>query len=215
MIKTPYLLIRRLIALFTAICMAFSPVVWGQSADSALGTLGFDITAPTISHTPPSSKGVAGRVQTVVAEISDNQSVERAMLLYRNSSAEFYSSADMSADVTNTTWRATIDTIGDDEFVNYYIVAEDTDGNRVQKGSESSPLTIELQQPQLISGIAPVESKNNQLKWIGVGVGALLVGALLLSAGGGGDGGEDSITNSDPTTECCTITFTVPNVDSN
>ena len=137
------------------------------------------------------------------------------MLLYRNSSAEFYSSADMSADVTNTTWRATIDTIGDDEFVNYYIVAEDTDGNRVQKGSESSPLTIELQQPQLISGIAPVESKNNQLKWIGVGVGALLVGALLLSAGGGGDGGEDSITNSDPTTECCTITFTVPNVDSN
>lgn len=196
--------------------MVFSPVVWGQSADSGLGALGFDITAPTISHTPPISKGVAGKVQTVVAEISDNQTVERALLMYRNSSADFYSTADMSADVTNTTWRATIETSRDDDYVNYFIVAEDTDGNRVQKGSESRPLTIELQKTQLISGVAPVESKNNQLKWIGVGVGALLVGALLLSAGGGGgDGGEEGITNSDPTTECCTITFTVPNVDTN
>jgi len=138
------------------------------------------------------------------------------MLVYRNSSADFYSTVDMSADVTNTTWRAQIATLSEDEFVNYYIVAEDTDGNRVQKGSESNPLTIVLQQPVLISAATPVENRNNQLKWLGIGAGVLLVGALLVAGGGGGgDDGDEGITSSDETTEeCCTITFTVPNVDT-
>jgi len=214
MIKTSYFFVQRLIALFTALCVATSPMAWAQSADN--GTLGFDITAPTISHSPATTKGVAGKPQTVVAEISDNQTVERAMLIYRNSSADFYATAVMSADVTNTTWRAEIATLGEDEFVNYYIVAEDTDGNRVQKGSESDPLTIVLQQPTLISAAAPVENKNSQLKWLGIGAGVLLVGALLVAGGGGGgDDGDEGITSSDETTEeCCTITFTVPNVDT-
>jgi len=205
---------RRLTALFTALCVATSPMAWAQGTND--GTLGFDITAPTISHSPINTKGVAGKPQTVVAEISDNQTVESAMLVYRNSSADFYSTADMSADVTNTTWRAQIATLSEDEFVNYYIVAEDTDGNRVQKGSESNPLTIVLQQPVLISAATPVENRNNQLKWLGIGAGVLLVGALLVAGGGGGgDDGDEGITSSDETTEeCCTITFTVPNVDT-
>lgn len=176
-------------------------------------SLGFDITAPTITHTPSVSKGVAGEVQTVVAEISDNQSVASAQLIYRNSSADFYSTTQMSADVTNTTWLATIDTSTEDSLVNYYIVAEDTDGNRVQKGSESSPLTLTLQEAEVFSAVAPLK-KDNRTTWIGVGLGILVVGALL--AAGGGSGGDDGgIVNSDGANECCTITIVAPNVDTN
>lgn len=181
-------------------------------AQASTGTLGFDITAPTISHSPPISKGVAGEVQTVVAEISDNQSVERALLIYRNSTADFYSTTEMAADVTNTTWLATIDTTSDDELVHYYIVAEDTDGNRVQKGSESNPLTLDLQQAEFFSTIAPIK-KNEKTKWIGIGLGVLVAMALVVSSGSGSSsGGSGGITNSDGSNNCCTITFVVPNV---
>ncbi len=234
-------IIRRFIALFACLCLAASStgIAWAQAgSNQAIGTsgialggfdsansdiqlflaqadtsLGFDITAPTITHTPSVSKGVAGEVQTVVAEISDNQAVASAQLIYRNSSAEFYSTTQMSADVTNTTWLATIDTSTEDSLINYYIVAEDTDGNRVQKGSESSPLTLTLQEAEVFSAVAPLK-KDNRTTWIGVGLGILVVGALL--AAGGGSGGDDGgIVNSDGATECCTITIIAPNVDTN
>lgn len=181
-------------------------------AQADTGTLGFDITAPTILHTPSISKGVAGEVQTVVAEISDNQSVEQALLIYRNSTEDFYSTTEMSADVTNTTWLATVDTIADDKLIHYYIVAEDSDGNRVQKGSESNPLTLQLQQSELFGAITPVK-KDNRTTWLAVGLGVFVVGALLASGGGGGDSGG-GITNSDGSNTCCTITFVVPNVST-
>ena len=180
-----------------------------QTLANPVSLLDFDITAPTIKHTPSEEKGTAGTVQTVVAEINDNQAVKSATLVYRNSSADSYSSTDMNADATNTTWLATIDTITGDTFVNYYIVAEDTDGNRVQKGSESNPLTVQLQESQFVGTAAPVK-KSNKTTWIAIGVGVLLVGALAASGGGGG-GGDGGVVNSD--SDCCTITFTVPNVD--
>lgn len=230
---------KRLVTLFTCICLSLGSTggVWAQTnhtndvassssasriilaavdtaPDAATNTsnnLGFDITAPTITHTPSISKGVAGKVQTVVAEISDNQSVERAMLIYRNSSADFFSTVAMAADVTNTTWLATLDTTTDDTMVQYYIVAEDTDGNRVQKGSESNPLTLALQQPELFGAIAPMK-KNNTTKWLGIGLGVFVVAALLSSSSG--SGGGDDVINSDGTNNCCTITFVVPNVST-
>ena len=235
------MLIKRLVALFTCICLSLGTTggVWAQTmlttndannftsasritlaavdtapdaATIASNNLGFDITAPTITHTPPISKGVAGKMQTVVAEISDNQSVERAMLVYRNSSADFFSTVAMAADVTNTTWLATLDTTTDDIMVQYYIVAEDTDGNRVQKGSESNPLTLELQQTELFGSIAPIK-KNNKTTWLGIGLGVFVVAALLSSSSGGG-GDDDGVVSSDGSNNCCTITFTVPNVST-
>ena len=205
---------QRFIALTACLCFVVSgtSVAWAQ-ADNTI--LGFDITAPTISHTPTDEPGIAGDVQTIAAQISDNQSVASALLFYRNSSAETYSTAEMSADATNTTWLATIDTTTEDTRVNYYIVAEDTDGNRVQKGGAGNPLTLKLQQPQVLSTVVPVESDGNRNAWLGVGLGVAAAALLLLATSGGGGGGGDSddgIINSDDDTECCTITFTAPNV---
>ena len=225
---------QRFIALIACFCLALSgtSVAWAQAGSTAGSNgiipdfssadvsdieiflaqadtgLGFDITAPSIAHTPSINKGVAGEVQTVVAEISDNQAVEQAQLIYRTSTSEFYSSTNMSADVTNTTWLATIDTTTEDTLVHYYTVAEDTDGNRVQKGSDSSPLTLSLQQPELFSAAAPVK-KDNRTRWVAVGLGILAVGAILaVSGGSGGDDDDDGITNSDGNNNnCCTITF--------
>ena len=181
-------------------------------AQNDTANLGFDITAPTITHTPPISKGVAGETQSIVAEINDNQSVKRAVLMYRTSSEDFYTAAEMSADITTTTWLATLDTTTEDTRVHYYIVAEDTDGNRVQKGSEGNPLTLELQQVEIFSAIAPIQ-KDNRRTWFAVGLGVLVLGALLAAGGGGGGGTNDGMISSDD--DCCTVTITVPNVTTN
>ena len=55
--------------------------------------------------------------------------------------------------------------------------------------------------------------EDNRTKWLAVGLGVLVLGALL-AAGGGGGGSDDGIVNSDPGTDCCTITINVPNVTS-
>ena len=182
-------------------------------AQADTGDLGFDITAPSIAHTPSITAGTAGEVQTIVAEINDNQSVAKAELIYRNSSDDFYTTTAMSADVTNSTWLATIDTTPEDTIVNYYIVAEDADGNRVQKGSESNPLTLELETPQIFSTVTPI-SKDNRRTWVAVGLGVFVVGALLAvsAAGGGGSGDNDGIMASDGDNNCCSVTFIVPSV---
>jgi len=232
-------IMRRFVALLACICLSASGTgaVWAQAANGLpelnlstsfnaaeaaeiqlflaqadTGDLGFDITAPTIAHTPSATRGVAGEMQSIVAEINDNQSVRRAALIYRTSTAEFYTTAEMSADVTNTTWLATVDTTAEDTELFYYIVAEDADGNRVQKGSESSPLTLELQQPELISAIAPVK-QNNRRTWLAVGLGVILLGALV--AAGASSGSDDGAVSSDGSAECCTVTINVPNVTTN
>lgn len=233
-------IMQRFIALITCFCLAASGtgVAWGQQwgqqwgqvseqasgsskeddkeirlflAQADTGTLGFDITAPTISHTPSISKGIAGEVQTIIAEISDNQSVKSAQLNYRTSTADFYATTQMSSDVTNNTWLATIDTTSEDTEVHYYIVAEDTDGNRVQKGSDNNPLKLSLQQPEFFSAIAP-KKKDNRTTWLAIGLGVILAGALIAS--GGGSEGNNGIVNSDSENACCTITFVVPNVNT-
>ena len=239
MMKTFNAIMRRAIALLACICLSASgtAAVWAQSgtglpniklgaglnsgdaaeiqlflAQADTGTLGFDITAPTIAHTPSISKGVAGEVQSIVAEINDNQSVKRAVLMHRTSSSDFYTAAEMSADITSTTWLATLDTTAQDTQVQYFIIAEDTDGNRVQKGSEGNPLTLELQQFEPIGAVAPIK-KDNRKTWFAVGVGVLVLGALLAAGAGGGGGSDDGLVSSD--SDCCTVTINVPNVTTN
>ena len=182
-----------------------------QATITGAGTLDFDITAPTIVHTPSDSAGIAGEVQSIVAEISDNRSVASATLFYRTSSEDFFSSASMSADVTNSTWLATIDTTTEDTFVNYYIVAEDTDGNKVQKGSDGTPLTLALEQLFIPSSFAPIK-RDNRTRWLAIGLGVLAAGFLIAASSGSGGDDDQGIVNSDQPDTCCTITFIVPNV---
>jgi len=210
--------------LFTQSSMAWAQVTWSQQqvddqtpdqiveqqpaeeAPAAPTALGFDITAPTILHSPSITKGVAGTTQSVAAEILDNVKVESALLMYRSSTADFYSTINMSADVTESTWLATFDTNIEDSLVHYYIVAQDTDGNRVQKGSESNPLTMQLQRPERFAAAVPIE-KDNRSNWLAIGIGVLAVIAIM---GGTSGGGGDGIVQSDG--DCCTVTFTAPNV---
>jgi len=209
--------------LLTQSSMAWAQVTWSQQqidqqtadpiveqpptkeAPAQPQALGFDITAPTILHTPPITKGVAGTTQSVTAEIQDNVKVETAVLMHRNSTADFYSTIVMSADVTESTWLATFDTNTEDTLVHYYIVAQDIDGNRVQKGSETNPLTLQLQRPERFAAAVPVD-KDNRNNWLAIGLGVLAVIAIMSGSGGGNDG----IVQSDG--DCCTVTFTAPNV---
>ena len=210
---------KQLTALVAAICffVSSSSMVWAQT----FAELGFDITAPSISHEVPDSTGVAGQMQTVSALITDNVAVKRATVHYIRSSAEQFQQADMTGDSSSTTWMTTIDTSPEDEYVLYYVVAEDQEGNRIQKGGQNNPLKLKLGAENQVSISASTNSGNSRTednsqlpvepKWILIGLGVLAAGLLLGSSGGGSD--DNGSIQSDDT--CCTVTFNVENVGNN
>lgn len=210
------------LALVTAACLFLSSsgIAWAQT----FAELGFDITAPSISHEVPQSAGVAGQVQSVSALITDNVAVKRATVHYIRSGAEQFRQADMTPDISATTWVTTIDTEPADEYVLYYVVAEDQEGNRIQKGGQDNPLKLKLTAEKNISVSVSSKSQGSNTtqtdnknplsqvepKWILIGLGVVVAGLLLGSSGGGG---SDGTIQSDDS--CCTVTFNVENVGGN
>lgn len=216
---------KKCLALVTAACLflSTSSIAWAQT----FAELGFDITAPSISHEVPQTAGIAGQMQSVSALITDNVAVKRATVHYIRSGAEQFQQTNMTPDISATTWVTTIDTEPADEYVLYYVVAEDEEGNRIQKGGQDNPLKLKLtadknisvsvsadrqSTPQGSNTTKADESKLPQVepKWIMIGLGVVIAGLLMGSSGGGG---SDGTIQSDDS--CCTVTFNVENVGDN
>lgn len=188
--------------------------------------LGFDITAPSINHEESERAGISGQMQSISAIITDNVSVKRASVFYLRSGSEQFQQAAMTTTSAAKTWATTVDTKPDDTYVLYYVVAEDSEGNRVQKGGVDNPLRLELTTEKSISISLngnnttpdaqnrqnPPEQKSQsqaQTQWLLIALGVVAAGLLLGSSGGGSDG---SIQSDDT---CCTVTFNVENVRAN
>jgi hypothetical protein len=182
---------------------------WAQT----LAAIDFDISAPVISH-EPLRQGSAGQMLTITAAIEDNVAVKSAAVFFLTSTGQQYQQVDMSPDSAASIWLATVDTTVDDTLVNYYIVAEDSEGNRIQKGGQSNPFVVELSDSEL-SLSSSTESRDNSTadkkpNLLLLMAGVVLAGILLSGSGGGSDGGA---VQSDDT--CCTVTFTVDSTGGN
>ena len=184
---------------------------WSQT----LAAIDFDISAPIISH-EPLRQGAAGQMLTITAAIEDNVAVKSAAVVFLTSTGQQYQQVAMYPDNAASVWLTTIDTTVDDTVVNYYIIAEDSEGNRIQKGGQSNPFVVELWDGELSLNSAS-ESKesnmaDNKSNLLLIMAGVLLAG-ILLSGSGSGDGADSSAIQSDDT--CCTVTFTVDSTGGN
>ncbi len=213
-----YRLIHKLTALLIASCLFFSSSTIGLA--QTLAALEFDITAPSISHDVPQNAGIAGQKQTVSAKIVDNVAVKRATVHYLRSNAEQFQQIDMT-DTGTATWVALIDTETTDNYVLYYIVAEDKEGNKIQKGGLEKPLKMQLDagtsfspstnlqaQTGKSTNTGHTDSEPKKPNWLFIGLGIVVAGLLISSSGGGND--SNGSIQSDDT--CCTVTFTVEEV---
>ncbi len=187
----------------------------GASWAQTLAAIDFDISAPVINHEPV-ERGTAGEMLTITAAIEDNVSVKSASVYFLTSTGQQFQQVSMSPDSAASVWLTTIDTVADDTQVSYYIVAEDQEGNRIQKGGQTNPFIVTLSDTE-VSLSASTESKQQtgdkkQSNIILLVVGVVAAGLLLSGAGGGG-GSDGGTVQSDDT--CCTVTFTVDSTGGN
>ena len=106
----------------------------------------------------------------------------------------------------------TIDTLVDQNRIEYYIEAVDTGGNRVLKGFPFFPLVRQLNgvtEPAPPPPVQAEEPKRNTLIYVALGVAAAVGVGLALLSGGGGDDGNDGGNDPDPMPERGTVPLTI------
>lgn len=196
----------------STMALLFSSI--GASWAQTYAAIDFDISAPVINHEPV-ERGTAGKMLTITAAIEDNVSVKSASVYFLTSTGQQFQQVPMSPDNAASVWLTTIDTVADDTQVSYYIVAEDQEGNRIQKGGQTNPFIVTLSDTEVSLSTSTEKkqqtSDKKQSNIILLVVGVVAAGLLLSGAGGGGsDGGT---VQSDDT--CCTVTFTVDTTGGN
>ena len=170
--------------------LIFSPIVMAEQ----LSLPANDMTAPEISHTPISNVVKEGSSQKIAATVTDDSGVKSVTLFYRDVGASHYERKLMQRALDSNEYSASIKI--PDNGVQYYIQAEDIQGNTVLNGYSFSPFTIRVAKAgaetptgdNIFAGAGKEESSSN-MKWVWIGLGVLAVGAL---AGGGGGGGGGS-----------------------
>jgi len=207
------------------LCSCTLLLISASASQAQSSRLGIDIAAPSISHKVAERPGLGGESQTITALISDTGSgVRNATVFHRADSNHVFSPTEMTAG-SNDNWMASVPTDIADTVIQYYLVAEDVAGNRVQKGSPSSPLIYPLiaaegtpatveqrgvsttaqspaptsQSPVADATVASAGSRSLPT-WALIGLGVLAVG-LLAGLSGGSDSSPPS---------CCTVTFSTP-----
>ena len=174
--------------------LIFSPIVTAEQ----LSLPANDMTAPEISHTPINGVVKQGSSQKIAATVTDDSGVKTVTLYYRDVGASHYERKAMKRALDSNEYSAAIKI--SDNGVQYYIQAEDVQGNTVLNGYSFSPFTIRVAKAgeenntgaaagdNAFAGAGKEESGSN-MKWVWIGLGLLAAGAL---AGGGGGGGSSS-----------------------
>jgi len=159
-----------------------------------------DMTAPQISHTPIHGTVKEGTKQKISAKVTDDSGVKSVTLFYREVGAVHYERMPMQRSLDSNNYDASIKI--PELGVEYYIQAEDKQGNTVLNGYSFSPFTINVAAAGTSTGGDTGSSQNvfsgseskesgSKMKWVWIGLGVLAAGALA-SGGGGGGGGSNS-----------------------
>lgn len=197
----------------------FSPIVMAEQ----LSLPSNDMTAPEISHIPITQQVKPGSTQEISAAVTDDTAVKSVTLFYREIGAKQYERKTMQRALDSSDYKVTIAVPSSD--MEYYIQAEDTQGNSVLNGYSFSPLTIHVQSgvaggtSDSIAAQANNDSSHNAAsnssssssnsKWIWIGLAVLAVGALA-SGGGGDSGGGGSGANTSGKSDETTVTVIGP-----
>jgi len=103
------------------------------------------VEGPAIFHSPPKDTPTVGEPIDVLARISDNDTVDNAMIFYVNIGETFFSQTNMDLDFGTTVagnWSGQIPAQPFLGFVSYYIIATDRVGNVGRSPSEGEHVLI-------------------------------------------------------------------------
>ena len=169
--------------------------------------------------------GVLGQPQLIEADVGEGTALARIALYYRFDGGR-YASIPMRPTQRAGVYAASVPTRDvRGGSMEYYILAEDTDGGELMKGSAAVPLLRELVpsgrasradasseapivagSPDAAEAIEPSGGKRNYLYYV---LGALAVGAIVAAAGADGGGGGGS-SGGDCGAEGCDVTVVLP-----
>lgn len=178
--------------------LIFSPLVY---ADAQLSLPSTDVTAPNVVQAPINKDVQSGSSQEITATVTDDTGVKSVTLFYRVVGDKNYNRKTMLRNVGTDNYSAVIDHMPE-QGLEYYIQAEDTQGNSVLHGYSFSPLVIHTEKTMPGRAKDAVaqngtdgekKASSSKYKWLWIGLGVLAVGAIASSSGGGGgDSGGSS-----------------------
>ena len=164
---------------------------------NAQSTTSLDLTPPVIKYEPVTS-GKAGEAQLFVAEVLEDRSLLSVILYHRFSGDGPYASTEMLAENGGSMFSASVVTdLSDIRDIEYYIQAEDGDGNRTIKGFAFDPLVrqIRTENAEKLAATAAAtssaasESSSGGSRWMWGVLGLLVVVVAAGAAGSGGSNG--------------------------
>lgn len=179
------------LSMLIAFLHLLSPVVQAQSS--------LDLLPPVIEYTPVDT-GVPGEVQEFKATVTEDGNYVSVVLHHRFSGDQLYASTEMLPLEEGTDiYSATVVTdLEDIRNLEYYIHAEDAEGNRAVRGFSFDPLirkigddtTATMAGSTAASSPGVSEGSSGPNKWVWGLLGALVViaAAGAASSGGSGDG---------------------------
>ena len=169
-----------------------------------------DVVAPEIKHTPSTTNVPVGEFVDIHATVTDNVGVKEVIVFYRDKiSTNEFKRSKMTRELGTDYYSVSLPSVKA-PGLEYYIQATDVAGNTILHGHTFSPLSVstssdapaEETEKKIVAipdGTVPAPSQGVN-KWVWVGLGIVLVGALA----GSDDGG------SNPTTGTVVITGPTP-----
>lgn len=184
-----YALFKKLATALLVPLLVVSPVLQAQE-------IAFDFVPPEISHEDPVESVYGIQPRIISATVVDAAGVRQVVLRYRTKGERHYMQRDMLPGSSPSIYMATIperDAI--DPGVEYFIEATDVSGNTSSRGFSVAPIFLSIK-PLSPGPEAQIQQTSNSSgsskKWLWIGLGALVVGGVALSAGGGSDSGGES-----------------------
>lgn len=158
-----------------------------------------DDDAPKIVHSPINRPLSLDQDLLIVATVTDNMRVETVKLFYRRIGEIQYKMISMGQGASKSTYTIILPAeLFSDSGVEYYIQASDPAGNTGLYGFSFSPVKIstQLSSPGTSDLTLPRQDSNEKnkggKKWLWIGLGALVLGAVAGGGGGGSGGGNET-----------------------
>lgn len=186
------------VIIFVCTALAYAPLPRAEQLSLPSG----DLVAPEITQETYVQSVAPGSDHAITVKVTDDVGVKQVTLFFRVIGESNYKRRTMQKVGLSDDYLAKV--IADEirsPGIEYYIQAMDLAGNTLLHGYEFSPLSVTIDsdaaQPDLAeSAETPMfeptteKEKKGVSKWVWIGLGALVLGAV--AAGGGSSGGDSA-----------------------
>jgi hypothetical protein len=201
-------------AVITFMCnsLAYTPLLRAEQLSLPSG----DLAAPEITQEKYVQSVASDSDHEIMVKVIDDVGVKQVTLYFRHIGQSDYKRRTMQQIGNSDDYLAKVNAAEiKPPGIEYYIQAMDLAGNTILHGYKFAPLSVKVDSASTQPGVAdsadqPIfdaetaEEKKGISKWVWIGLGALVVGAV--AAGGGSSGGDAPA----PSTATLNVNASVP-----